>query len=212
MLPKWMQWDHDPRRELRGSSLRVKGENARGKRTVAVLRQEAAAAVVAVVDGKVDRQNLHLEHVAGLRPLDVHRAGQDVPPRSAALAGDLGHDRLERALDLVVGHARPLQPGRGIGQQGVDVDNVARGDPQGGLGGGPVVPIRHGGRRGFEAVSLRPRGRLGSGDESGESEDGRDDEGMVSHGAADATTILYDSRQTEGRGPLKEPVIHVDAS
>ena len=50
-------------------------------------RHEPAAAVVAVVDREVDREDLHLERVARLRAFDVHRAGQDVPARTATVAG-----------------------------------------------------------------------------------------------------------------------------
>ena len=99
-------------------------------RPIAVLRDEAAAAVVAVVDRQVDRQHLHLEHVARLRAFDIDRTGQNVPARSAPIAGHFGDDRPERALNALRRTPARLQAVRRVGEQRVDVDDVARGDSQ----------------------------------------------------------------------------------
>src|SRR5215467_7457110 len=107
-----LERDDDARRELRGHLLRVDRNDARRDLAVAVLRQDAAAAVVAVIDVEADRENLYLEHVARLRALDEDRSGENVPAGAAAIAGHLGHDGFERRLNLVAGHARTLQPGR----------------------------------------------------------------------------------------------------
>ena len=52
------------------------------------------------------------------------------PPGPASAARRLLDDRLERRLDLIRRHAGALQAGRRVRQQRVDVDDVARRDPQ----------------------------------------------------------------------------------
>ena len=141
-----------------GHVLAVEREDLRRRAALAVLRHEAAAAVVAVVDRQIDRQDLHLERVARLGAFDVHRAGEDVTAGPAAIAGHLGDDRLQRRLDLVVGHAGAREAGRVVGQQRVDVDDVARRDAQRRLRLGPVVADGDRRRRRLEAMRLRRPG------------------------------------------------------
>ena len=116
--------------------------NDRGaRRLVAVLGHEAAAAVVAVVDREIDRQDLHLERVTRLRALDVDRSGQDVtagPRRSPVTWVAMPSATPGSSLAA----PRALEADRGVGQQCVDVDDVARRDAQSRLGLRPVISVR----------------------------------------------------------------------
>src|SRR5262249_17906234 len=118
----------------------------------AVLGYDSAAAVIAVVERKIDRENLDLENVARLRPCDVRRPGEDMTSRTFSLAGDLVDNRLERFLDSVRRDAGPPQALGRIGQHRIDIDDVARGNAQRRLCLRPVVAISHRRGRRLEAV------------------------------------------------------------
>jgi hypothetical protein len=81
------QGNHDARREHRRHPFAVerkdRGVVGAGPTVVA---QKSAAAVVAVGDRQIDREDPHFERIAGLGPFDVDRPGQNVPARS--LVGD----------------------------------------------------------------------------------------------------------------------------
>src|SRR5204862_3569025 len=150
-----LQGNDDAGSELGGHRLRVQVQNLHAGGSIAVLRDEPVAPVVGVVDGEVDRQHLHLEDVARLRALDEDRAGQNVAARAAPIAGDFAHDRLERLLDFVLRHTRALQTGWRVGEQRVDVDDIAGLDTQDRPGFRPVVAVCDRRRRCFEAMRLR---------------------------------------------------------
>ena len=76
------------------------------------------------------------------------------PPGPLALAGHLRDDRLQRRLDLVVGHARARKSGGCVGEQRIDVDDVAGRDAQHRLRLGPVIAVGDGRRRGRQAHGL----------------------------------------------------------
>src|SRR5436190_22172823 len=96
-----MQRDDDSRRKRPGNRLLVERDDLHPRGAIAVLAQKAAASVVAVVERKIDRENLHLERVARLRTFDVHRAGEDVAAGSLLVAGRLRDDGPARRLNLV---------------------------------------------------------------------------------------------------------------
>jgi hypothetical protein len=91
---------------------------------LAVLAHVAAAAVVAVGDRQVDRQDLHFERVAGLRAVHEHRPGQDVTARDRDPSLDRRWRRSD-GLDIGRRHTRLLESARSVGQHRVDVDDVA---------------------------------------------------------------------------------------
>src|SRR5204862_3844303 len=79
--------DDDTRHELRSHRLLVERDQAAAltaRSAIAVGRDEAAAAVVPVIDREIDRQDLHFEHVAWLGPFDVYRPGKNVSAGPAA--------------------------------------------------------------------------------------------------------------------------------
>src|SRR4029077_12815031 len=92
---EWAQRHDDAGCELGAHGAALERDDAHGHPWLAVLRQHSAAAVVAVVDREIDREDPHLEHIAGLCALDEHGTGEDVTPGAAALPGHLGDDRLE---------------------------------------------------------------------------------------------------------------------
>ena len=76
------------------------------------------------------------------------------PPGPFFSARRLLDDGLQRRLDLIRRHAGALQAGRRIGQQRIDVDDVARAMRSTGAAGGVVLAVGDGGRRRFEPVRL----------------------------------------------------------
>jgi len=136
-----MQRDRDAGREGRRHRGRVERDDARALLPIrgTVVGNVAAAAVVAVRNREIDREDLHLQRVTRFCALDEHRAGEDVAAGAPPLRGDAGLDRFERRLDLIVRHPGALQACGAIGQECVDVDDVARGDRQHRLSRG-IVP------------------------------------------------------------------------
>src|SRR5262249_27154716 len=104
----------DARLELRGHRLGIELQDRLENRWIAVRRNEATAAVVAVVDRKIDRQDLHLEHVAWFGALHVHRPCQDMGAWSATVAQHLSDNSPQRLLNLFRRHTRPLQACRAV--------------------------------------------------------------------------------------------------
>ncbi len=150
----------DARQERRRHVLAIEADDRLRAALLAVLPHVAAAAVVAVGDRQIDRQHLHLERVTGLGAVDVDRTGQDVAAGAAIL--DLIDDGAERGLDLACRHAGFFEPIRRVGQQRVDVDDVAGINRQYRLRLSPVMPVRDRRGRRFEPVCLR-RLRTGNG-------------------------------------------------
>src|SRR3989442_147740 len=73
------------------------------------------------------------------------------------IPGDLGDDRFQRCLNLRVRHAGSRQAARAVGEQRIDVDDVARRDAQHRRGLRPVVAVGDALRRGLEAVRFAAR-------------------------------------------------------
>src|SRR5256885_17236985 len=68
----------DSRKELRRHRSLVERDDPGGQSLIAVFRDESAAAVVPVIDGEVDREDVYLENVAGFSAFHVNRTRQDV--------------------------------------------------------------------------------------------------------------------------------------
>ena len=169
------QRNHDPGEKLGRHFFAIEMDDLRRHAGFAVLRQIPAAAVVAVVDRQFDREDFDFQHVAGFCTLDIDRTGEDMPAWAAALARHLVHDGFERWLNFVIRHARLGQSRRRIGQQGINVDDVARVDPQHRRRIRPVIAVSHGCRRSLEPMGLRRVRRGACGGESKQSREGNED-------------------------------------
>jgi hypothetical protein len=135
--------------EVRRHARAVETQDA-GARLLAQLADEPAAAVASVRDRQVDREDADLEHVAGLGAFDVDRAGQNVAARPAVR--DPLVDRPQLGLDLVRGQTGRLETLRAVRDQGLDLHDVARSDPERGRLRRIVVPPRDRGRRGRQPM------------------------------------------------------------
>src|SRR6185503_3265575 len=96
---EWLQRYLEAVAELPDHPLRVEADDSRrGLRSIAEIASKPAAAVVAVRNGEVDRQHLDLEHVPGIRSLDVHRTGEDMATRTTI--SHLGNNVTQRLLNF----------------------------------------------------------------------------------------------------------------
>ncbi len=136
-----VQRDGDAGRELSGHMLAVQ-RNDLGAGVGEVVGQQAGAiaeAVIGVGDGKGDLPYADLQHVAGLRALDIDRAGQDVASGAPLGQRDMIEHVAQAGLYLVRRHAVALKPRGAVGQDGVEDHRVARADAQHRLGRWIVV-------------------------------------------------------------------------
>ena len=132
--------------------------------------REHAAAGGGVVDAprhaRLDGENLDLEHVPGLGPLDMDGPGNDMAAPPLARAPLARRPEVDHVLkDLVareaetgkVGHRLLALGGAGVGD-GVDAHGLARLDPQHGLlVDGEPAPAHVPGRGGHEVIGLARR-------------------------------------------------------
>src|SRR5205823_6120417 len=116
---KRVQRYHDARTKLRSHCVLVERNDFGGPALLAILGEESAAAVITVVDRKIDRQGFYFKRIAGLGPFDVHRAGENVTARSAVVSRDLLDDRLQRTLNFIRRYTGTGQSRWSIRQQSV---------------------------------------------------------------------------------------------
>ena len=178
-----VQRDDDAGQELGGHPVAVEGNDLRRQAAIAIRGHEPAAAVVTVVDGERDGEDLDLEGVARLGAVNVDRTGQDVPAGAAPfVAARQGRfDGLERRLDLLLRNPRALESRRRVGQECVHVHDVAGGDAQRGSGLGPVIAVGDRVRRRFQPVRARRRFLTGDRSRSHQTEDGGEGGGARHH-------------------------------
>src|SRR5215813_7855130 len=84
-----------PRKHSRGHCFLVKWDDLCGSIRFAVFGKKSAAAVVPIIERKVDREDLYLECVTRFRAFDVNRASQDVAAGSAPVSCEFIHDRFQ---------------------------------------------------------------------------------------------------------------------
>src|SRR5579871_5097817 len=120
-----MQWQYDAGGELRCHSAAIQLNDLDRFIRFAVLWEKSLAPVVSVVERQLYRENLDLQYITRFGSFYIHRPGQDMPTRPFAIAGQLLNNGLQVRLDVLIRYPRLGQPRGGIGQQGINVNDIA---------------------------------------------------------------------------------------